>query len=66
MSARIFQSIAARPAPVRTDGLAGWLKTNLFADVRTTVSTLIVGGLLLAVWYAFVRYNESTERFTVL
>ncbi len=28
--------------------------------------TLIVGGLLLAVWYAFVRYNESTERFTVL
>ncbi|MCE2878568.1 MAG: amino acid ABC transporter permease [Comamonadaceae bacterium] len=49
MSARIFQSIAARPAPVRTDGLAGWLKSNLFADVRTTVSTLIVGGLLL--WY---------------
>ncbi|MDX9994879.1 MAG: YeeE/YedE thiosulfate transporter family protein [Rhodocyclaceae bacterium] len=28
--------------------------------------TLIVGGLLLAVWYVFVRYNESTERFTVL
>lgn len=28
--------------------------------------TLIVGGLLLAVWYAFVRYNESTEKFTVL
>ena len=28
--------------------------------------TLIVGGLLLAIWYAFVRYNESTERFTVL
>jgi uncharacterized membrane protein YedE/YeeE len=28
--------------------------------------TLLVGGLLLAVWYAFVRYNESTEKFTVL
>jgi hypothetical protein len=28
--------------------------------------TLIVGGALLALWYAFVRYNESTEKFTVL
>ncbi|MCX7896934.1 MAG: YeeE/YedE thiosulfate transporter family protein [Rhodocyclaceae bacterium] len=28
--------------------------------------TLIVGALLLLLWYAFVRYNESTEKFTVL
>ena len=28
--------------------------------------TLLVGALLLAGWYAFVRYNESTEKFTVL
>lgn len=28
--------------------------------------TLIVGGGLLFAWYAFVRYNESTEKFTVL
>ena len=28
--------------------------------------TIIVGALLLAAWYAFVRYNESTEKFTVL
>ncbi|MBI4808771.1 MAG: YeeE/YedE family protein [Nitrosomonadales bacterium] len=27
--------------------------------------TLVVSGLLLLVWYAFVRYNESTEKFTV-
>ncbi len=27
--------------------------------------TLIVSGILLLVWYAFVRYNESTEKFTV-
>lgn len=27
---------------------------------------LLIGGGLLLVWYAFVRYNESTERFTVL
>lgn len=30
------------------------------------VWTLVVSGLLLAAWYAFVRYNESTEKFTLL
>lgn len=28
--------------------------------------TLIVAGVLLLAWYVFVRYNESTEKFTVL
>jgi uncharacterized membrane protein YedE/YeeE len=28
--------------------------------------TLLVAGALLLVWYALVRYNESTEKFTVL
>jgi uncharacterized membrane protein YedE/YeeE len=27
---------------------------------------LLLGGGLLLAWYAFVRYNESTEKFTVL
>lgn len=28
--------------------------------------SLLASGALLALWYALVRYNESTERFTVL
>ena len=28
--------------------------------------TLLISGALLLAWYAFVRYNESTEKFTVL
>jgi hypothetical protein len=28
--------------------------------------TLLAGGGLLLVWYALVRYNESTEKFTLL
>lgn len=28
--------------------------------------TLLLAGILLFVWYALVRYNESTEKFTVL
>lgn len=30
------------------------------------VGALAVAAVLLAVWYAFVRYNETTEKFTVL
>jgi hypothetical protein len=28
--------------------------------------TLLISGALLLAWYAFVRYNETTEKFTVL
>ncbi len=28
--------------------------------------TLLAGGGLLLVWYVLVRYNESTEKFTLL
>lgn len=49
MAAQIFQSLPARPAPVQNAGLLGWVRTNLFADRRTSLSTLIVGALLL--WY---------------
>ncbi len=28
--------------------------------------TLLIGGVLLLLWYALVRYNETTEKFTLL
>ena len=49
MSADTFQPVAPRPAPVRSSGAVAWLRANLFGDLRTTLSTLVVGGLLL--WY---------------
>jgi general L-amino acid transport system permease protein len=49
MNATIFQPIAARPAPVNTEGTAAWVKANLLADWKTTLATIVIGGLLL--WY---------------
>ncbi len=49
MTAQTFQPVAARPAPVATEGAVAWIRTNLFGDWRTTMSTAIIGGLLL--WY---------------
>ncbi|MDP4608080.1 MAG: amino acid ABC transporter permease [Burkholderiaceae bacterium] len=44
-----FTPIQARQAPVNTEGLVPWIRSNLFGDIRTTIATLIFGGLML--WY---------------
>jgi general L-amino acid transport system permease protein len=44
--AETFQPIAPRPSPVRTSGAIPWMRANLFADWRTTATTVIV--LLIA------------------
>ena len=49
MASQIFQSLPARPAPNQSAGLVGWLRANLFGDLRTSLSTLLIGALLL--WY---------------
>jgi general L-amino acid transport system permease protein len=37
-----FQPIAPRPSPVRTSGAGPWLKANLFADWRSSVTTIFL------------------------
>jgi general L-amino acid transport system permease protein len=62
LTAQTFQPIAARPAPVRVEGLLGWIRVNLFSDWKTSLSTLLIGGLLLWVlpglldWALFSAY----------
>ena len=43
-----FQPIAPRPSPVRTTGAGPWLKANLFADWRSSVTTIFLLVLGLA------------------
>jgi general L-amino acid transport system permease protein len=47
MNAQVFQPIAARPAPVPTEGALTWMRTNLFGDWKTSLATVLMGGLLL-------------------
>ena len=49
MNANTYQPIAPRPAPVNTEGASAWIRTNLLGNWSTTLSTFIIGGLLL--WY---------------
>ena len=56
MTAKIFQSLPSRPAPTRQDGLLGWLRANLFGDLRTSLATLLIGGLLLWLLPQFLQW----------
>jgi len=47
MDAQTFQPIAARPAPVRTEGLLPWMRSNLFGNWQTALGTVVLGALLL-------------------
>ncbi|HUL67350.1 MAG TPA: amino acid ABC transporter permease [Burkholderiaceae bacterium] len=43
----VFQPIAAREAPIPQAGFVYWVRTNLFADWKSTVTTLIVLAFVL-------------------
>lgn len=47
MTATSFVPVPARPAPVNAQGRVAWIRSNLLGDWRTTVATLVVGGVLL-------------------
>jgi general L-amino acid transport system permease protein len=49
VTGKTFAPIAARAAPVKTEGLLAWVRINLFSDVWTGLMTLVVGGALLYV-----------------
>ena len=44
-----FQPIAARPAPIPTEGFVPWVRRNLFGDWKSAVTTIVIA--LLAVAY---------------
>jgi general L-amino acid transport system permease protein len=44
-----FQTIAARPAPVNTEGLLPWVRRNLFGNLASAVATLVLAAA--AVWW---------------
>jgi general L-amino acid transport system permease protein len=56
MSATTFQPIAARPAPVKSTGLVAWIRSNLFGNLPTTIGTLVIAAILLAVLPRFINW----------
>ena len=42
-----FQAIAARPAPVNTEGLVPWMRSNLFGNWKSSLTTVVMALLFL-------------------
>lgn len=59
-NATVFQPIAARPAPVRTDGFVAWSRANLFADWKTSLATVFIGSFLI--WYGIQALSWGVLR----
>ena len=57
MNATTFQPIAARPAPVKTQGLAAWVRINLFGSISTSIGTLLIGAVLLYIVPKFLGWS---------
>jgi len=57
--ALVFHPVAARPAPIKTSGLVPWLRRNLFADWKSTLTTIVIA--LLA-----IRYLPALANWAVL
>src|SRR5690348_15056290 len=61
--ATVFQPIAARPAPGRTSGLAARIRANLFADVPSTIATLVILALAIAFLPGIVEWTFTKAVF---
>ena len=49
--------VAARPAPVKTEGLVSWLRANLFASVPNAMLSLVLLGIAFWVVSGFMRWG---------
>jgi general L-amino acid transport system permease protein len=47
MTAQTFQAIAPRPAPVASEGFIPWIRSNLFGNWMTGLTTVLVSAVLL-------------------
>jgi len=58
-----FQPIEPRPAPVRTEGLLPWIRSNLFANPGSAVATLLMVGLAIWLLPALVQWAVTQAVF---
>jgi general L-amino acid transport system permease protein len=56
MPGKTFAPVAPRPAPVNTEGPVAWVRANLFGDWKTSVTTVLLGALLLWVVPQFLNW----------
>jgi general L-amino acid transport system permease protein len=59
----VFQPIAARPAPVKTEGFVPWIKRNLFSTWRNALTTVFLVALFLYWLPGFIDWGLVSAVF---
>jgi general L-amino acid transport system permease protein len=57
VNTQVFVSLPARSAPIKTEGLVPWIRSNLFASVPSAIVSALLIGLLLWVVFAALRWG---------
>lgn len=63
MAASIMQPIAARPAPMKTEGLLPWLRANLFGNWINSLLTVLIAIALGYAVSAFLNWGLANAVF---
>ena len=62
--ADVFQSIPARPAPVRTEGVVPWIRRNLFGNWKSGLTTVLLVALALALLPGLAHWGLAQAVFS--
>jgi general L-amino acid transport system permease protein len=54
---QVFVSLPARSAPVKTEGLVPWIRSNLFASMPNAILSALILGLLLWTVFGALRWG---------
>ncbi|MDX1330144.1 MAG: hypothetical protein R3317_05880, partial [Burkholderiaceae bacterium] len=61
MTSKQFVPIAPRRAPISTEGVIPWIRSNLFGDLRTSIATLFFGAFLFYAGSNFASWPFAEE-----
>jgi general L-amino acid transport system permease protein len=64
MAEVVFNPIAARPAPVKTEGFVPWVRRNLFGNLPSSVATVVMLGIALWLLPGLVSWALTKAVFT--
>ena len=59
-----FAPIPARPSPVRTSGLVPWIRTNMFGDLRSSITSLFLLALTIYLMPHLYRWGLGNAVFS--
>jgi len=59
----VFKPVAARPAPIKSTGLIGWIRLNLFSNIINSIVSILMASLILMALPDFIGWAFIKAKF---